>query len=72
MVEAQRADLGGEFRARPPSSTNELRRQGAGRRARSSTRRTPGLNSSDGQPDRFGAEAVQTLLKRGRATTATG
>jgi len=63
VVEAQRADLVGEFLGATAIKTNEL-----------IDRALDGvlfideayslINSGDGQPDRFGAEAVQTLLKR--------
>ncbi|MGW0194891.1 AAA family ATPase [Nonomuraea sp. NPDC003201] len=63
VVEAQRADLVGEFLGATAIKTNELVDRALG--GMLFIDEAYGLvNSSDGQPDRFGAEAVQTLLKR--------
>ncbi|MEU7837608.1 AAA family ATPase [Nonomuraea sp. NPDC049129] len=63
VVEAQRADLVGEFLGATAIKTNELVDRALG--GVLFIDEAYGLiNSSDGQPDRFGAEAVQTLLKR--------
>ncbi|WP_049575384.1 AAA family ATPase [Nonomuraea sp. SBT364] len=63
VVEGQRADLVGEFLGATAIKTNELVDKALG--GVLFIDEAYGLiNSSDGQPDRFGAEAVQTLLKR--------
>ncbi|MGW0805189.1 AAA family ATPase [Nonomuraea sp. NPDC002799] len=63
VVEAQRADLVGEFLGATAIKTNELVDRALG--GVLFIDEAYGLvNSSDGQPDRFGSEAVQTLLKR--------
>jgi SpoVK/Ycf46/Vps4 family AAA+-type ATPase len=63
VVEAQRADLVGEFLGATAIKTNELINRSLG--GVLFVDEAYGLmNSGDGQPDRFGAEAVQTLLKR--------
>ncbi|MGW0480005.1 AAA family ATPase [Nonomuraea sp. NPDC003214] len=63
VVEGQRADLVGEFLGATAIKTNELVDRALG--GVLFIDEAYGLiNSSDGQPDRFGAEAVQTLLKR--------
>ncbi|GAA0911595.1 AAA family ATPase [Nonomuraea longicatena] len=63
VVEAQRADLVGEFLGATAIKTNELVDRALG--GVLFIDEAYGLvNSADGQPDRFGAEAVQTLLKR--------
>ncbi|WP_157978703.1 AAA family ATPase, partial [Nocardia aurea] len=63
VVEAQRADLVGEFLGATAIKTNELVDRALG--GVLFIDEAYGLvNTSDGQPDRFGAEAVQTLLKR--------
>ncbi|GII65008.1 hypothetical protein Skr01_50930 [Sphaerisporangium krabiense] len=63
VVEAQRADLVGEYLGATAIKTNELIDQALG--GVLFIDEAYGLmNSGDGQPDRFGAEAVQTLLKR--------
>jgi SpoVK/Ycf46/Vps4 family AAA+-type ATPase len=63
VVEAQRADLVGEFLGATAIKTNELINRALG--GVLFIDEAYGLiNSGDGQPDRFGAEAVQTLLKR--------
>ncbi|MEV0596206.1 AAA family ATPase [Nonomuraea cavernae] len=63
VVEAQRADLVGEFLGATAIKTNELVDRALG--GVLFIDEAYGLViSSDGQPDRFGAEAVQTLLKR--------
>ncbi|MEV4101939.1 AAA family ATPase [Nonomuraea sp. NPDC049649] len=63
VVEAQRADLVGEYLGATAIKTNELVDRALG--GVLFIDEAYGLiNSSDGQPDRFGAEAVQTLLKR--------
>jgi SpoVK/Ycf46/Vps4 family AAA+-type ATPase len=63
VVEAQRADLVGEFLGATAIKTNELIDRALG--GVLFIDEAYGLiNSGDGQPDRFGAEAVQTLLKR--------
>ncbi|MEU7002958.1 AAA family ATPase [Nonomuraea sp. NPDC046570] len=63
VVEAQRADLVGEFLGATAIKTNELVDRALG--GVLFIDEAYGLvNSGDGQPDRFGAEAVQTLLKR--------
>ncbi|MCG5219542.1 AAA family ATPase [Streptosporangium soli] len=63
VVEAQRADLVGEFLGATAIKTNELIDRALG--GVLFVDEAYGLmNSGDGQADRFGAEAVQTLLKR--------
>ncbi|WP_240506717.1 AAA family ATPase [Thermoactinospora rubra] len=63
VVEAQRADLVGEYLGATAIKTNELVDRALG--GVLFIDEAYGLvNASDGQPDRFGAEAVQTLLKR--------
>ncbi|WP_433224080.1 AAA family ATPase [Microtetraspora malaysiensis] len=63
VVEAQRADLVGEYLGATAIKTNELIDRALG--GVLFIDEAYGLiNSGDGQPDRFGAEAVQTLLKR--------
>ncbi|TDD74551.1 AAA family ATPase [Actinomadura rubrisoli] len=63
VVEAQRADLVGEFLGATAIKTNRLIDSALG--GVLFIDEAYGLvNSGDGQPDRFGDEAVQTLLKR--------
>ncbi|MFC0861480.1 AAA family ATPase [Sphaerimonospora cavernae] len=63
LVEAQRVDLVGEYLGATAIKTNELIDRALG--GVLFIDEAYGLiNSGDGQPDRFGAEAVQTLLKR--------
>ncbi|MEV0967730.1 AAA family ATPase [Microtetraspora glauca] len=63
VVEGQRADLVGEYLGATAIKTNELIDRALG--GVLFIDEAYGLiNSGDGQPDRFGAEAVQTLLKR--------
>lgn len=63
VVEAQRADLVGEYLGATAIKTNELVDRALG--GVLFIDEAYGLvNASDGQPDRFGNEAVQTLLKR--------
>jgi ATPases of the AAA+ class len=63
VVEAQRADLVGEFLGATAIKTNELINRALGGVLFIDEAYSL-INSGDGQPDRFGAEAVQTLLKR--------
>ncbi|MEU4544946.1 AAA family ATPase [Nonomuraea dietziae] len=63
VVEAQRADLVGEFLGATAIKTNELVDRALGGVLFVDEAYSL-VNSSEGQPDRFGAEAVQTLLKR--------
>ncbi|MEV0583777.1 AAA family ATPase [Nonomuraea sp. NPDC050310] len=63
VVEAQRADLVGEFLGATAIKTNELVDRALGGVLFIDEAYSL-LNAGDGQPDRFGAEAVQTLLKR--------
>ncbi|GII91748.1 hypothetical protein Ssi02_19790 [Sinosporangium siamense] len=63
VVEAQRADLVGEFLGATAIKTNELIDRALGGVLFIDEAYSL-INSSDGQPDRFGSEAVQTLLKR--------
>ncbi|MFD0684930.1 AAA family ATPase [Actinomadura fibrosa] len=63
VVEAQRADLVGEFLGATAIKTNRLIDSALG--GMLFIDEAYGLvNSAEGQPDRFGDEAVQTLLKR--------
>ncbi len=63
LVEAQRSDLVGEYLGATAIKTNELVDSALG--GVLFIDEAYGLvNTSDGQPDRFGNEAVQTLLKR--------
>ncbi|WP_214412478.1 AAA family ATPase [Sphaerisporangium fuscum] len=63
VVEAQRADLVGEYLGATAIKTNELIDQALGGVLFIDEAYSL-INSGEGQPDRFGAEAVQTLLKR--------
>ncbi|GGL18655.1 AAA family ATPase [Planomonospora parontospora] len=63
VVEAQRADLVGEFLGATAIKTNELIDRALGGVLFIDEAYSL-INSGDGQPDRFGSEAVQTLLKR--------
>ncbi|WP_248958788.1 AAA family ATPase [Sphaerisporangium perillae] len=63
VVEAQRADLVGEYLGATAIKTNELIDQALGGVLFIDEAYSL-VNSGEGQPDRFGAEAVQTLLKR--------
>jgi SpoVK/Ycf46/Vps4 family AAA+-type ATPase len=63
VIEAHRADLVGEYLGATAIKTNELVDRALG--GVLFIDEAYGLvNASDGQPDRFGNEAVQTLLKR--------
>ncbi|WP_329240775.1 AAA family ATPase [Actinoallomurus sp. NBC_01490] len=63
VVEAQRADLVGEYLGATAIKTNDLVDRALG--GVLFIDEAYGLvNATDGQPDRFGNEAVQTLLKR--------
>jgi SpoVK/Ycf46/Vps4 family AAA+-type ATPase len=63
VVEAQRSDLVGEFLGATAIKTNELIDSALGRVLFIDEAYSL-VNEGDGQADRFGAEAVQTLLKR--------
>ncbi|GAB1821604.1 hypothetical protein HerbRD11066_47680 [Herbidospora sp. RD11066] len=63
VVEAQRADLVGEFLGATAIKTNELIDRALGG-VLFIDEAYALINSGDGQTDRFGQEAVQTLLKR--------
>ncbi|MDH2428239.1 AAA family ATPase [Sphaerisporangium sp. TRM90804] len=63
VVEAQRADLVGEYLGATAIKTNELIDRALGGVLFIDEAYSL-VNSAEGQPDRFGAEAVQTLLKR--------
>ncbi|MEO3811776.1 AAA family ATPase [Sphaerisporangium sp. B11E5] len=63
VVEASRADLVGEFLGATAIKTNELVDSALGGVLFIDEAYSL-INSAEGQPDRFGAEAVQTLLKR--------
>jgi SpoVK/Ycf46/Vps4 family AAA+-type ATPase len=63
VVEAQRADLVGEFLGATAIKTNELVDRALGGVLFIDEAYSL-INSGEGQPDRFGSEAVQTLLKR--------
>ena len=63
MVEAQRSDLVGEYLGATAIKTNELIDSALGRVLFIDEAYSL-VNEGDGQSDRFGAEAVQTLLKR--------
>jgi SpoVK/Ycf46/Vps4 family AAA+-type ATPase len=63
VVEAQRADLVGEYLGATAIKTNELIDSALGRVLFIDEAYSL-VNEGDGQADRFGAEAVQTLLKR--------
>ncbi|MFO7251808.1 MAG: AAA family ATPase, partial [Actinomycetes bacterium] len=63
VVEAQRADLVGQHLGATAIKTNELIDRALGGVLFIDEAYSL-INSGDGQPDRFGAEAVQTLLKR--------
>ncbi|MFC7741900.1 AAA family ATPase [Nocardiopsis composta] len=63
VVEAHRADLVGEYLGATAIKTNELFDRALGGVLFIDEAYSL-VNDGDGQPDRFGAEAVQTLLKR--------
>ena len=63
VVEAQRSDLVGEYLGATAIKTNELVDRAMGRVLFIDEAYSLG-NEGDGQSDRFGIEAVQTLLKR--------
>ena len=63
IVEAQRADLVGEYLGATAIKTNELIDRALGRVLFIDEAYSL-VNEGDGQADRFGAEAVQALLKR--------
>jgi len=63
VVEAQRSDLVGEYLGATAIKTNELVDSALGRVLFIDEAYSL-VNEGDGQSDRFGAEAVQTLLKR--------
>ncbi|GLW07957.1 hypothetical protein Misp01_30870 [Microtetraspora sp. NBRC 13810] len=63
VVEAQRADLVGEYLGATAIKTNELIDRALGGVLFIDEAYSL-MNTGDGQADRFGAEAVQTLLKR--------
>ena len=63
VVEAHRADLVGEFLGATAIKTNELVDSALGRVLFIDEAYSL-VNEGDGQPDRFGQEAVQALLKR--------
>jgi SpoVK/Ycf46/Vps4 family AAA+-type ATPase len=63
VVEAQRSDLVGEYLGATAIKTNELIDSALGRVLFIDEAYSL-INEGDGQSDRFGAEAVQTLLKR--------
>ena len=63
VVEAQRSDLVGEYLGATAIKTNELIDSALGRVLFIDEAYSL-VNEGDGQSDRFGAEAIQTLLKR--------
>src|SRR4030081_1795683 len=63
VVEAQRSDLVGEYLAATAIKTNDLIDSALGTMLFIDEAYSL-VNEGDGQSDRFGAEAVQTLLKR--------